>query len=443
MQRSFRYLTILFTVSAVLILAISYRLGPQQRQTWFLPVPVATGLWDATEIPPPPAAVQQLGSADMQGWLFSNLFRENVEGQVIATNKFEAYLDPVDTMETYGYSVTAQKRVPLFGKQGPVRSLIFRDFRDNRRVLMYYWQQYADGTTRADTAGGHQGDPLARFRIGLDTIFTATPSCLVRIYTQIHPADYKAIQARRNLNQVALALQAQVEKQAGNKAVLPKPTWLTSRVSSEETGNDMSYLTTKLTDFPEAEKDKEVLPLEAGNFWLMDSYVDGKKERHKDNYQVTGPIQVGGQTGTEIRITRDGKPWRREVYQRKGKIVYLMGTQDENSGLMRFDPPLPLVRYPLEEGTSLPWEGAFISDKGTYTARSLSRISGRETLQTASGQFHTLRVDTMISVTQNNSKNEIRFPSVRWLAPNFGFVRKGFVDKGRPGFAEVLRSKVR
>jgi hypothetical protein len=175
----------------------------------------------------------------------------------------------------------------------------------------------------------------------------------------------------------------------------------------------------------------------------MTSYIVASGSKFNDRLVVTGPIDVDGISGIEVKILREGKPWRREIYRVSGgknQELQLVASQDENAALMRYQPPIPLLRYPATEGDYLKWEGHFQIGKTKYPARALSRISGREKLRTPAAVFSTLRLDTMIDVTRD--EGSFQLPSVRWLAPGIGFVRRGFVENQNPAFSEVTRFNV-
>ncbi|MDX1933062.1 MAG: hypothetical protein SFU56_10695 [Capsulimonadales bacterium] len=204
-------------------------------------------------------------------------------------------------------------------------------------------------------------------------------------------------------------------------------------------GPDIAILESPSGTAMTATLDNPLLSLKKGNFWEMMAYRQnvGSSEVTvtRDRYVVHGPITVGGIAATEIRILRNGKTWRREVYRMNGPVLELVAAQDENSELMRYSPPVPLFKYPVREGDYLNWAGTFTIRGETLAARALSRISGQETVQTPAAVFKTLRVDTMIAL----GDGQIKFPSARWFAPGVGFVRRGYAEMKNPASAEVVR----
>jgi hypothetical protein len=204
------------------------------------------------------------------------------------------------------------------------------------------------------------------------------------------------------------------------------------------TGQDSDYLAAPLKSEDPVSERTDMLPLKTGNWWEMTAVCAG--ERSNDRHVVVGQVTAEDITGIQVDHYRNGKKWRREIFQKKGDTLYVAGMQDETSELMRYHPPIPLYKEPVSEGDYLPWYGEFRLGKRSFPARALTRISGKEAISTAAGRFKAFRVDTIVVVS--NRSNETRFPTVRWLAAHVGFVRRGFADKGRPGFSEVMKFNV-
>jgi hypothetical protein len=200
-------------------------------------------------------------------------------------------------------------------------------------------------------------------------------------------------------------------------------------------GPDMAYLTNPLEEQPDKTPQRPLLPLTKGARWDMVSATIGKKT--SDTIVVVGPSTVVGVNGTEVETRRKGKRWRRDFYQYtpQGRLQ-LTAMQDETSGMIHLIPPLPLANRPAREGDALPWTGTFRMGNVSLPATALSRISAREKVTTPAGRFDTYRIDTSLMVTRSNG-DDVRFPSVRWLAPGVGFVRRAFTEKGEAAFSEM------
>ncbi len=204
-------------------------------------------------------------------------------------------------------------------------------------------------------------------------------------------------------------------------------------------GSDLTYLTSPLQGGDSLKPSDRILPLTPGNVWEITSYCVGKKSN--DRLIVIGPTTVDGVTGMMIHHLREGKLWRREIYRETETELQLLAAQDETSGLMQFEPPLPILKYPANDGDYTSWTGRFVMDKVNFPAYGYSRLSGREKIKTPAGIFSAIRIDTILFVTQPGGP--IRFPAIRWLSPGIGFVRRGFADQGKPSYAEVTKFNVR
>jgi hypothetical protein len=211
----FRVLGVVFGITALLILFVGLRLG--QRGRWLPDVPPEiNGVWTVAEKPLSHADLDQLGFPSTRGWLYKNLFNEEVEVQLISTSSFESYLDPKIAMSIYGLSLTAERQYSLFGADGPVRAVILRS-PGGQRTLLYYWVQNKNGRTNAKDSLKQSRDFLPRLRLGLGATLDGTQNCIVRAFVKIHPADNQGLQARRNLNEVCLKIHDAVVRQGAGR----------------------------------------------------------------------------------------------------------------------------------------------------------------------------------------------------------------------------------
>jgi hypothetical protein len=207
----FRSLSILLSATAVCVVLLTIRLAA--HDIWFPKVPTTIGDWTATEVPIPQATLAELGAPPADGYRYTNPFSERVECHVIATATYAAYHEPLICMAGYGFSRTAEQNVPLFGPNKGVRAMILKSDSDGNRLLMYYWIQNRDGTTLNGENVSLHRDLWSRITVSLSKVIWAQPSCIVRAYIQIHPADRLGLQARRNLNEVCLALHSALTKE--------------------------------------------------------------------------------------------------------------------------------------------------------------------------------------------------------------------------------------
>lgn len=178
----------------------------------------------------------------------------------------------------------------------------------------------------------------------------------------------------------------------------------------------------------------QVFPLAPGNYWEMDAVSDGDHHRHK--ILVAGPKQVGSATGMYVQYLRDGALWRQEVYRNNEQGLYLLAYGEKKPELLVLDPPLPILKPRLDEGSELTWKGSVVFQNKRYPATAFSRISSPETLTTRKGRFQAYRLDSVITLERPGEKS-LHFPSVRWLSKDIGLVSRQYADGGKPA-AEVL-----
>ncbi|GAB4466625.1 MAG: hypothetical protein OHK0029_38090 [Armatimonadaceae bacterium] len=440
---SLRTLSILMSVTAVLLLLISFRLS--QRGDWIpRQMPVEIGAWYAADMPLSRYTLEQLGNPPSEGRRYTNPFNERVDVQIIATSSYDAFLEPLILFAGFGYSLTAEKNMDTLGKAGKIRANVLQNVNDGSRLLLYQWIQFEDGTVLPTRSVRDLGDTFHRLQLGVESIFMGKRSCIVRAYTQIHPADTQGTQSRRNIEAISRALYDAMREQ-GNAAA-QNPDTISGPpappVSSLVAGQDITYLDADLQSEVPDSKRKNLLPLTVGNTWDMESVSDGKRSR--DKLVVVGQRSDQGASGVQVDILREGEKFRRDIYKKQGDTVLLVAMQDETSPLMRLDPPLPLWKEPAKLGDETRWIGEYRMNNRTYPAKGFSRISGLETVVSPAGKFNAFRVDTVIIVNQMTSDGkETRFPMVRWVAPGVGFVRRGFADKGKPAFSELTRFNIR
>lgn len=203
-----------------------------------------------------------------------------------------------------------------------------------------------------------------------------------------------------------------------------------------DSGKDIAYLAEPQE--PADASSEPILPLAAGNTWVMD--VASTKARAEDQLRVVGPIALGRESGTLIEVRRGGQIWRREAYRVEKEGVSLLGFGEGQQPLLTLEPPLRLYRLPVKVGTYSSWDGMIQIKNRRYSAVGFSRTSSRDDLTTTAGRFVTYRIDTVISI--RNTSKPTHFPTIRWLAPGIGFVKRGYADGGNPALAELKRFSV-
>jgi hypothetical protein len=170
-----------------------------------------------------------------------------------------------------------------------------------------------------------------------------------------------------------------------------------------------------------------LLPMLTGARWVMLTQTvtanGDKTQKPKQGMEiitVLGPQQVEGKSGVAMEFRQGPKTAREEVYLSNDKEVALISAGFADK--MSISPPMPLYRFPLKEGDVVQWNGILRFKGKSAPGSAYSRLSGRDKIKTAAGEFATWRVDTVIST--NVDGQPITLLSNRWLSPGIGMVKQ-------------------
>jgi hypothetical protein len=179
-------------------------------------------MWTATDVPLDAKTLSELGTPKVHGRRYTNPFGEHIDSHVIAAASIESYHEPAFCMAGYGFTQTAQKILYPFGSGKPVRAIILRRNTTGERILLYFWVQDQKGATSTQGSFRAYQDYVPRLNLGFKVAVDGDQSCIIRAYTQIHPADPNGRQARRNMNSVAQALYQALKKGSNNTGKAPE-----------------------------------------------------------------------------------------------------------------------------------------------------------------------------------------------------------------------------
>lgn len=200
------HLGIVLTVTAATCLLLEYRL--KRVGGWTPTLPVTIGTWEAVTVPLTEDARNALGGAPTENREYRNPLEDHVAVQVVVPKSFDAYREPAEL--TKDFMVSAQRVVPLFGPEKPVRAWIWKPrYSDKGRVMMLCWIQERSGSTRLFGLRGLQQTFTERLQISLSSLASQPDRCIIRLYTFVHSADTMGVQARRNLEEVARGIYAE------------------------------------------------------------------------------------------------------------------------------------------------------------------------------------------------------------------------------------------
>jgi hypothetical protein len=116
----------------------------------------------------------------------------------------------------------------------------------------------------------------------------------------------------------------------------------------------------------------------------------------------------------------------------KGLMLVALGSGEP----LRFDPPLPMLRFPLKAGDVAKWRGTLVGKKIKQAASALVRVGGAETLTQDNTKRLAYRVDMVIVISRSKDKVE-RQQTTLWFAPEIGLVREQSIIDGHPFLCEI------
>ena len=409
------------------------------RGGWLPPLPARIGDWDVTEVPLSEEDTGILGKPSAVGFELINPLQERIYGRVIATKTYDAFQLP-SILQRF-YSLTAEKTIPLEGTSEKVLAQVFRQQGSELRIVMLSWMQRPDGSTSLlGLANGAGKSVMGRAIQGADGVFRENRSCVVRLFTILHPADPDGAQGRRNLLDAARNIRHGLLPVGKTPASSSSP--LETQIA--EGGKDMKFLAAAPKSDGVAPPLSAMLPLKAGNSWdftISAAAKEGKEIRVKESVTVVGPVVIHGRQGMLLSISRGGRLWRQEVYRETPDTIELLAFGDSSTTRIELNPPLPLLHHPLKEGAETRWKGTLVLRGKTLPATGYSRISARESVVVPAGRFISFRTDTVLTVSA--TAKPTHFPSIRWLASGIGFVKRGYADSGLPAVAELQRFAVK
>lgn len=193
--------------------------------------------------------------------------------------------------------------------------------------------------------------------------------------------------------------------------------------------DDDSFLRTMTEEAPPAaERGASLFPVQPGARWLLD--VRDSAERTARTEVLT---QKRGGSSDEIVLearpttatSESGPPTQRETYIVNKGGVFLRSVS--NTVEFRLEPPLPLLRFPVDEGAYYNWTGRIITKGQAVPATGISRVSGREKFPYRADEVMAYHSDAVLSLVINDASakpQRMTIPMARWFAPNVGLVQQ-------------------
>lgn len=188
-----------------------------------------------------------------------------------------------------------------------------------------------------------------------------------------------------------------------------------------------------------AQAGRELFPLPPGGQWTYSavSYTDQKAAPAvMEQTRVLGQRSVRGRSGTMMEWTRGGQLISRALYavDDSGVKQIAIGKGPE----VLIDPPLTVMRFPVTEGTTYPWNGSLVVGQRSQPAQIGVRVTRKEpvTIAKTGKKYEAFRVDTTLTLLGQG--RQMAVPSVSWYAPGIGLVKQMSVENDKVYIRELI-----
>lgn len=142
-------------------------------------------------------------------------------------------------------------------------------------------------------------------------------------------------------------------------------------------------------------------------------------ELRADNRSTEETVTVIAVEGDLIR-TRHARPDRPPL---EGVLDDQFGMSVSGTSGTRFDPPVPVVKWPLTAGASWKTRYDMVTTNESRSKADLDvKIVSREKLRTPAGEFDTIKMETGGWVNGVSWSGSVRVAQVQWFAPAIGRV---------------------
>ena len=198
---------------------------------------------------------------------------------------------------------------------------------------------------------------------------------------------------------------------------------------SKDGGQDVDIISEKPSKKAVSPGSGALWTLSPGKVWRTLTARPNQRNANSE-IRVIGPYRVaGGRTGTLVRSSREGKPFRVEVYETTPQgAMNLLALGESEKKLLVFTPAIPVFGSPTKEGDYKRWSGSARIDGRDYGATAFHRISAAEAVKTPFETLKTYRLDGIITLL--NGEQRIDYPAVMWFVPGKGIAQRRLADRG-------------
>lgn len=135
---------------------------------------------------------------------------------------------------------------------------------------------------------------------------------------------------------------------------------------------------------------------------------------------ITSSTVTGNKRLVRFHWTANGKDAQEEEY-----IVtstQISRARSGASGGNTIDPPIPVIKYPLQAGKSWSWKGSIGMGGQSASGKAILRVIGRQSVKTRARTFNAWRVDLKLTVSAQGQT--ITIPNTYWFAPGAGLIKQ-------------------
>ncbi len=160
-------------------------------------------------------------------------------------------------------------------------------------------------------------------------------------------------------------------------------------------------------------------PLVAGSRWSMP--IPDENPGWVVTFHVTKVVpKAEGVSDVSLEYSMNGNQVQKEVYEVTADMIARM-SGGPNGG-SDFNPPMPVIKLPMNSGASWSWSGTIGSGLLQHPAASQFSVSGPVEVTTPAGKFNAIKVHSALVLS--SGKKSISLPNDTWYAPGVGIVEQ-------------------
>ncbi len=206
----------------------------------------------------------------------------------------------------------------------------------------------------------------------------------------------------------------------GRRPALPKP----AQSSSPAAVKPQSAPVLPTIDKPKPDAVSIYFPHAEGNRWEME--MKGEDGSEKLTLEILKSSAAAGEGSFLLETRRGSRAIQRDCYvaDEKGLSFVSSGIAEPT----RIEPPMPILRIPVNSGDRWDWIGKFRTGGSTGNARSAYEaqasftVGGPDKVKTIAGEFEAFRIEQRVVVHVPNQDTATN--TTLWYAPKIGLIKQ-------------------